>query len=122
MAILTLTKSIHNYEILQRAGCLEKIQITSKKVYQLTKKLPSEERYELVSQMRRCSVSVPANIAEGFGRNTSKDTIQFLHISRGSLYELETYFILCGDLEYIFETTCITVNEEINSCCMVLMA
>jgi four helix bundle protein len=98
----------------------KKSRILVKKVYQLTKKLPPDERFDLISQMRRCCVSVPANIAEGLGRNTTKDTIQFLHISRGSLYELETYFILCGDLEYLSESECNNINEEINSSCMVL--
>lgn len=46
--------------------------------------------YGLISQMKRAAVSIPVNIAEGVGRNYKKDTIQFLHISRGSLYELET--------------------------------
>lgn len=53
--------------------------------------------------MRRCAVSVPSNIAEGCGRNTSKETIHFLYISRGSLYELETQFYLSLDQNYLNE-------------------
>ena len=54
------------------------------------KQFPREENYALISQIKRAAVSVPSNIAEGVGRNYKKDTIQFLHISRGSLYELDT--------------------------------
>lgn len=61
-----------------------------KAVYLLTKTFPKEEVYALTSQTKRAAMSVPSNIAEGIGRNYKKDTIQFLHISRGSLYELET--------------------------------
>ncbi|WP_228027929.1 four helix bundle protein [Costertonia aggregata] len=57
-------------------------------LYSVTKSFPKEESYGLTSQMRRCAVSVPSNIAEGCGRRTSADTIQFLHVARGSLYEL----------------------------------
>jgi four helix bundle protein len=59
-------------------------------VYDLTKNYPKEEIFGLTNQIRRCAVSVPSNIAEGCGRNTSKETIYFLFIARGSLYELET--------------------------------
>lgn len=53
--------------------------------------------------MRRCAVSVPSNIAEGCGRSSSKDTIHFLFIARGSLYELETQFYLSSDQNYLSE-------------------
>jgi four helix bundle protein len=61
-----------------------------KQVYQLTANFPKEELFGLTSQLRRSAVSVPANIAEGIGRNYKKDTIQFLHIARGLAYEMET--------------------------------
>jgi four helix bundle protein len=63
---------------------------TVKEMYSLTKLYPKEEKYGLVSQTTRAAVSIPSNIAEGLGRNYKKDTIQFLHISRGSAYEVET--------------------------------
>jgi len=59
-------------------------------VYDLMKKYPGDEKFGLVSQSKRAVVSIPSNIAEGIGRNYKKDTIQFLHIARGSLYELDT--------------------------------
>jgi four helix bundle protein len=70
-------------------------------VYQISKTFPKEEVYGLTSQIRRCAVSIPSNIAEGCGRITSADTIQFLQISRGSLYELETQLFLALDQGYL---------------------
>jgi four helix bundle protein len=61
-----------------------------KNAYLLTKNYPKEELYALSSQTKRASVSIPSNIAEGMGRQYKKDTIHFLHIARGSIYELET--------------------------------
>jgi len=59
-------------------------------IYKLVKKLPKEELYALSDQMRRAVISIPSNIAEGQDRNTKKEFIQFLHVSRGSKAELET--------------------------------
>lgn len=62
---------------------------------------PKEERYGLTSQIRRAAVSVPSNIAEGYGRKTTKEYIQALYIAYGSNSELETQIMLSGDLGYI---------------------
>ncbi len=70
-------------------------------LYEVTKEFPKDELYGLTSQMRRSAVSIPSNIAEGCGRRTSADTLQFLHVSRGSLYELETQSYLALDQNYI---------------------
>lgn len=70
-------------------------------IYQISKVFPKEEVYGLTSQIGRCAVTVPSNIAEGCGRRTSADTIQFLHISRGSLYELETPSFIALDQGYL---------------------
>jgi four helix bundle protein len=70
-------------------------------IYRITEKLPAKEQWGLVSQMRRAVVSVPSNIAEGYGRQSSGNYIQFLSISRGSLLGLETQIELCIRLKYI---------------------
>ena len=67
-------------------------------VYRLTAVFPNEEKYGLVSQMRRASVSVPANIAEGYKRRSRKEKIRFYNIAEASLEELRYYFLLCDDL------------------------
>lgn len=72
-----------------------------KEIYEITSEFPSTEKYGLISQLRRCAVSIPANIAEGSGRNTDKDFAQFLNISLGSSYELETLLILVYDVDLI---------------------
>lgn len=85
-------------------------------LYNISKQFPKEEIYGLTNQMRRCAVSVPSNIAEGCGRQTSKDTIHFLHISRGSSYELKTQCFLALDQIYINETQFNEVFVLIQTC------
>ncbi|MCS6796221.1 MAG: four helix bundle protein, partial [Raineya sp.] len=63
------------------------------KVYQITYQFPSEEKFGLVSQIRRCAISIPSNIAEGAGRNTTKDFANFLSIANGACSELSTQFL-----------------------------
>ncbi len=72
-----------------------------KEVYGLTKNYPKEELYALTSQTKRSAVSIPSNIAEGIGRQYKKDTLQFLYISRGSVYELETQLIIAHELDIL---------------------
>ncbi len=69
--------------------------------YEITRMLPKSEQYALADQMRRSAVSIPSNIAEGYGRNSTKDYARFLSISRGSRYELETQLLLCVQLGYV---------------------
>jgi len=69
-------------------------------IYRLTKELPSEEKFGLISQMRRAAVSIVSNIAEGAARKNTKEYIQFLYISLGSLSELETQIDVCNRLGY----------------------
>lgn len=70
-------------------------------IYRFTRKLPRDERFGLVDQMRRAAVSVPANIAEGFKRRSAKDKARFYNISQASLEELRYYIILCQDPGYL---------------------
>ena len=70
-------------------------------LYGVVKKFSENERYGLITQIQRASTSVPANIAEGWGRGSTKEYIQFLHIARGSLMELETHLIIAQKLGYI---------------------
>jgi four helix bundle protein len=75
--------------------------ILVKLVYIALKNFPKDEIFGLQSQIKRSSVSIPSNIAEGSGRNHTKDTLQFLFIARGSAYELETQLYLSFDLNFI---------------------
>lgn len=70
-------------------------------VYGVTKEFPGEEKFGLISQMRRAAISIPANIAEGFKRRGLSEKIRFYNISEGSLEELKYFFILSKDLSYI---------------------
>ena len=70
-------------------------------VYAMTKRLPKEEIYGLISQLRRAAVSIPSNIAEGAARKNKKEFIQFLHIALGSLAEVETQILIVQKLNYV---------------------
>ena len=77
-------------------------------VYKLVKSFPQEELYALTSQIKRASVSIPSNIAEGYGRNTDKSFSHFLDISRGSLFEIETQLLIANELGFITNETLYT--------------
>ena len=72
-----------------------------KDIYQITNSFPESEKFGLVSQLRRASVSIPSNIAEGAPRKSNKDFSRFLTIALGSCYEIETQLLLSFDLEFI---------------------
>lgn len=74
-------------------------------IYKATKQFPDEERFGITSQLRRASSSVSANIAEGFGRSSKKDTAHFYHIARGSLLETKNFVYLSARLSYINKKT-----------------
>ena len=90
-----MLKNYKELEVWQKSYkfCLE--------IYRITAKFPKEEKYGLTSQIRRSVVSIPSNIAEGYGRKTTLDYIKMLYISYGSVCELETQILLAGDLDLI---------------------
>ncbi len=87
----------------------------TEKVYQLTDSFPDKERFGLISQIRRCAVSIPSNIAEGAGRNGKKEFNHFLSISVGSLFELETQLIISNRVNYIEKEKLDEILQEIST-------
>lgn len=78
-------------------------------MYKMTHQLPKEELFGLTSQIRRSAISIPANLAEGFGRKGKKDKMRFYHIAYGSLNETDYYLLLINDLNY-YNTSEIKLN------------
>ena len=87
----------------------------AQKVYQLTASFPREELFGLVSQMRRCAVSIPSNIAEGYGRGTNAELVHFLYISLGSSNELDSQLELSRRFSYITDEDFVSVDSLNNS-------
>ncbi len=86
------------------------------KVYRITKNFPKDEIYGLTNQIRRSSISIISNVAEGTGRNTTKDALQFFYISRGSLFEAEAQLIIAKDLDYITEKQLKEILLQFTTC------
>ncbi|KMQ65089.1 30S ribosomal protein S23 [Chryseobacterium angstadtii] len=89
----------------------KKSMILVKEVYLVSAELPGEEKFGLLSQIRRCAVSIPSNIAEGAGRNNKNEFYQFLGIAFGSTYELQTQLQLLVDLDFISEVKIAPLKE-----------
>jgi len=83
-------------------------------IYQVTSTFPTEERFGLISQIRRCAVSIPSNIAEGSSRDSSKDFSRFLRISIGSSFELETQLLLSKELNFMSENDFDAVKDALD--------
>ena len=95
----------------------QKSMLLARRIYEITARYPEEERFGLVSQMRRCAVSIPSNIAEGYGRETEREHSHFLFISLGSSNELETQLILSFEFQYIGHQDYVEIadlNFEVN--------
>jgi four helix bundle protein len=105
-----------SYKVYSDLDVWKESRILVKLIYDLTKNFPKEELFGLSSQIRRCAVSIPSNIAEGCGRNHTKDSIQFFYISRGSLFELETQLYLAFDQEYMSESKLNSLIENTTTC------
>jgi four helix bundle protein len=83
--------------------------------YKQSSKFPTSEHYVLIPQLRKAAVSVSANIAEGWGRGSTREYIQFLLISRGSLMELLSHFAIAHELEYLNEAELSTIEADIDN-------
>jgi four helix bundle protein len=81
-------------------------------VYKCTRTFPKEEVFALVNQMRRCVVSITSNIAEGFGRQSFKEKVQFYYISQGSLTELQNQLLIARDVEFITKKDFSPIAEQ----------
>ena len=82
-------------------------------IYAVTKLFPADERFGIVSQLNRAAVSVPANIAEGWGRKSSKNYLQFLRNSRGSLMEIETLLVISRNLNFLSSEKYIQLSGKV---------
>jgi four helix bundle protein len=85
-----------------------------KKIYIVTGSFPKEEKYGLVSQINRCAVSIPSNIAEGCSRTSQKDFSRFLQISLGSAFELETQIEIAKEIGFVHVTVHLEIISELN--------
>ncbi len=100
-------KNFKELEVWQKAVKL------ATETYRLTESLPRAEQFGLTIQARRAAASVPANIAEGWGRGSTREYIQFLLIARGSLMELETHLIIARQLNYLVQEELASVQKQI---------
>ena len=83
-------------------------------IYKLTRNFPKDERFRIVDQMCRAAISVPTNIAEGTGRHSKKEFLQFLYIARGSVEETKYLLLLAKDLNYLKHEIYINLQERYN--------
>lgn len=102
-------KSYRDLEVWQRAMSI------AKAIYLLTAKFPREEVYGLTAQIRRAAVSIPTNIAEGWGRRYTAEFIQFLRIANGSRTELETLLLLAVQVNICPETQALPILQELQT-------
>jgi len=98
----------------KRLKVWEKAHHFTLQVYSGTKNFPSDERFGLTTQLRRAAVSVPANIAEGCGRDSERELARFMSISAGSASEVEYQLFLANDLNYMQAETYCELNQQVN--------
>lgn len=83
-------------------------------IYKITRTFPAKETFILISQMLRAAISVTSNIAEGFGRQTYKEKVQFYYLAQGSLIELKNQLLIAKDVEYLSMADFKTLSEQAN--------
>ncbi|UPT65366.1 MAG: four helix bundle protein [Sphingobacteriales bacterium JAD_PAG50586_3] len=101
-------KNLHDHKELI---AWQKSIILVEEVYKMTQSFPKEEMFGIISQMRRCAISIPSNIAEGHSRNSTGEFKQFLGIAKGSSAELETQLIIANNLGFIKDEKLKEVND-----------
>jgi four helix bundle protein len=109
-----LVKSYKDLTVWQKSVSL------SLSVYKMTNRFPDAEKFGLTGQIRRAATSIPANIAEGWGRGSTKEYIQFLLVGRGSLMELDTHVLIAHRLGYLAEDQFDTLQKSIEEIGMML--
>ena len=82
-------------------------------IYEITKNYPKDELYGIISQIRRCAVSIPSNIAEGYAKSSLKEQLKFIEISNGSFYELTTQIEISHELKYISDSDYSNLNLQL---------
>ena len=100
----------------------QKSRILAKEIYMITSAFPKEELFGMTSQMRRCSISIPSNLAEGSSRRTSKDKARFTEIAFGSGLELLNQLIIALDLDYINEKQYLEIRLKLQEVTFLLDA
>ncbi len=107
---------MRGYKSYKELEVWKRTRLLAKEIYLITKAFPREEIYGLTSQMRRAATSIPSNIAEGYGRQYKKETIQYFYIARGSLFELETQLYVATDLGFLQEQKLEALLMNIEDC------
>jgi|WetSurMetagenome_2_1015567.scaffolds.fasta_scaffold17263_2 four helix bundle protein len=108
---------IRNFDDLE---AWKKSRVLVRAIYEATSAFPATEVYGLTQQLRRAAVSVPSNIAEGYGRGARNDYVRFLRMARGSLYEIQTQLLLAQDLGYVTEAKVSPLMKQAAECCRIL--
>lgn len=109
-------KDYRNYTVWKKSHALVL------EIYRITRSFPTEEKFNLVSQINRAALSIPTNIVEGCGRETEKEFVRFLHISSGSAFELEYLIIVSKDLNIIDSIVSDRILSEIDEIKKMLFA
>ncbi|MEK8179756.1 four helix bundle protein [Flavobacterium buctense] len=102
---------MHRYKELE---IWKKSRLFCSQIYAITSKFPSDEKFGLTNQLRRASVSIPSNIAEGSSRSSNKDFSRFLEIAIGSAYEVETQLLIASDLGFVNTEELEIIANELN--------